>query len=192
MVDLVRLIENLELNGFSIFEDAFSETEFAEMQRLFNQLDDRGLFSAAGVGTLGVETEIRGDHTVWVDTEKTPIANTIFEIQNTLNESFFFGIKEFHGHFAKYPVNAYYRRHFDNPKGRDHRMVSLIWYLNADWSAEDGGELVLKLPSGDQRILPTRNKLVLFLSSKIEHEVLPSLRKQRLSFTGWFTRTKVL
>ena len=61
---------------------------------------------------------------------------------------------------------------------------STVFYLNSDWHAEEGGQLRLHLAGGTQDLLPNWNRLVLFRSADIEHEVLPATR-ERLSITGW-------
>merc|ERR1719401_2123820 len=92
---------------------------------------------------------------------------------------------------------GFYRRHFDHTGDEDkdyRRKISLLLYLNEDgWRAEDGGILRAYLPkhkSGDARnniqdILPEGGKLVLFDSTSVEHEVLPTC-KERWALVGWF------
>ncbi|MOA08544.1 hypothetical protein D3C78_1283200 [compost metagenome] len=66
--------------------------------------------------------------------------------------------------------------------------MSAVFYLNADWQAEQGGALRMYLPGGEERdVLPLAGTLVVFLSADLPHAVLPATR-ERLSLTGWFRR----
>ncbi|HEY5930165.1 MAG TPA: 2OG-Fe(II) oxygenase, partial [Burkholderiales bacterium] len=62
-------------------------------------------------------------------------------------------------------------------------------YLNQDWRDADGGELRLYLEreplTRHVDIRPDGGTLVLFLSEKFPHEVLPA-KRERHSLTGWF------
>lgn len=104
---------------------------------------------------------------------------------------------------------ARYVRHRDShDKGGPHRRLTCIWYGNNDWQHEHGGYLRLYLPHqyrdsddvkngtntsdqddvGDESyvdISPIYDRLVLFLSGEMEHEVLPSYH-QRIALTTWF------
>ena len=67
---------------------------------------------------------------------------------------------------------GFYRRHSD-AQNSSRRVLTAIYYVNPSWSAADGGQLRLWLPSGAELdIEPIADRLVLF-SSHIEHEVLP-------------------
>ena len=82
--------------------------------------------------------------------------------------------------------------------------MTFILYLNENWQAEQGGQLRLytdataenegnvegDLQQGRQDyvdIEPQGGTLVLFLSERFYHEVLPATR-ERLSLTGWLRR----
>ena len=104
---------------------------------------------------------------------------------------------------------GFYGRHFDHTGDDDkphRRRVSLLLYLNEDgWNAEtDGGILraYIRTPthmSGDacdtsaiscvQNVVPEGGKLVLFDSTSVEHEVLPTCR-ERWAIVGWFLMSK--
>ena len=67
-------------------------------------------------------------------------------------------------------------------------MVSVVYYLNADWQPQDGGALRLYLDDGSHRdVLPHAGRMVLFLSDRFEHEVLPATR-ERMSIACWMRR----
>jgi SM-20-related protein len=116
---------------------------------------------------------------LWLDWMET--------LRLSLNEQLFLGLFHFESHFARYAPGDYYRRHVDAFRGEANRIVSCVAYLNADWQAEDGGELLL-YGSADgtlARVLPQLGTLVVFLSEEFPHEVLPASRT-RLSVAGWF------
>ena len=92
-------------------------------------------------------------------------------------------------HFAHYPPGARYVRHRDRFRDDDHRVVSLVVYLNADWDApRNGGELRLYDTAGNAHdVAPLGGRAACFLSADIEHEVLPATR-DRLSVAAWLRR----
>jgi SM-20-related protein len=66
--------------------------------------------------------------------------------------------------------------------------------LNDDWKPEDGGELLMFADCGIAGsdadnpidvISPVAGKMVIFMSDRYPHEVLPARRK-RYSIAGWF------
>jgi SM-20-related protein len=109
-------------------------------------------------------------------------------MQQYVNRSLFMGLFSFESHFACYEPGKFYKRHVDAFKGQGNRVLSLVAYLNDDWTSEDGGELVLYADESDligTRVLPTKGTFVVFLSEQFPHEVLPAARS-RHSVAGWF------
>jgi SM-20-related protein len=62
--------------------------------------------------------------------------------------------------------------------------VTAIVYLNPAWKREDGGQLRLHVDPV-QDVDPVLDRLVVFLSEKVPHEVLPSFAP-RFAATAWF------
>jgi SM-20-related protein len=95
--------------------------------------------------------------------------------------------KEFH--FAVYPQGRFYKRHLDTFQNDQRRKLSIVLYLNKNWSATNGGELVIYKQTNNQEnaisILPKFGRLVVFESQVLEHEVKPIKQGLRLSITGW-------
>lgn len=173
--------------------EEFRSALLAEQIALVNQ----GKFRHAAVGKGGqkqVRTEIRSDEVFWMDAEDlTPLQNAywekIEEIRKVLNQRCFLGLRSFEGHFARYPIGSFYKRHLDQFHAVPHRVVTLILYLNESWTAEDEGALRMYFPQEDgteltEDVLPLGGRLVVFLSGEIPHEVLPT-KKERISITGW-------
>ncbi len=175
--------------------------DFADAE-LLGALHDRcielhasGALRAARIGRGAnerLDPEVRGDFISWLthperDAEQR-LLSRLEELRVKLNRELMTGLEDFQGHFALYPAGAAYARHFDRLVGSDTRVISAVVYLNAGWTAEDGGQLHLFLPGGEIfEILPVGGRLVAFQSDRFEHEVLPA-RRERMSFTGWFRR----
>jgi SM-20-related protein len=70
-------------------------------------------------------------------------------------------------------------------------VLSWALYLNDDWRAEEGGALRLYMQAQARapfvEFPPRGGRLMVFLSQRFEHEVLPA-KRERLSITGWFRR----
>ena len=155
----------------------------------------RGLLAAqVGRGAkLSLATRLRGDSIAWLDPDALDAAETqvmalIDSLRAALNEALYLGAMETECHYACYPRGASYKTHLDRFGNHDLRVVSFVFYLNARWQDDDGGELVIHHPGGDpERGLPRSGTMVAFLSDRFAHEVLPA-RKPRLSLTGWMRR----
>jgi SM-20-related protein len=149
-------------------------------------------FKKAGIGkqqNLQINESIRGDYIHWLDKNAAPLPAQIYlnrlnELVQFLNRSLFLSLKDYEVHLTIYPVGSYYKRHLDQFKKDDHRKLSVICYLNEDWTDQHGGQLRLFLDEGTKDILPLGGRLICFRSDQLEHEVLPATR-ERLSLTGW-------
>ncbi len=147
----------------------------------------------AGVGRASahrVAPTVRGDRICWFDPEQlTPAQDTYWQalerLRQALNAAFFLGLQDCEAHYAHYPPGAYYARHRDAFNEHNRRSISTTLYLNVDWSSRDGGALRLH-PQGTAAydILPQANRLVVFDSRNLEHEVLPTVR-DRYSVAAW-------
>jgi SM-20-related protein len=139
--------------------------------------------------------EIRGDSTCWLSeplsAEERALAGDLERLRLELNRRGFLGLFDLEMHYAWYPPGAGYARHIDQLQGRDQRMVSVIVYLNEEWTPGAGGELRVYGAAEEYRDLePIGGRLVYFLTAGREHAVLPTLR-DRLSISGWFRRRDV-
>ena len=151
-------------------------------------------YSKAGVGRdhdHHVNRFVRGDRVCWADGRDPATAaylDWIDALRAALNRRLFLGLFDYECHYACYPVGAFYRRHLDAFRGAVNRVVSTTLYLNPEWQADDGGELVLYRGGATVPcavVAPRLGTLVLFLSNDFPHEVLPA-RRIRYSMTGWF------
>jgi SM-20-related protein len=121
---------------------------------------------------------VRGDQIGWLDDDGR------FEgLRQQLNQGAWLGLERLELQAARYHAGAAYPRHRDAFHGGPSRRVSAIWYLNPAWSG--GGELRLHLDGKTLDVEPVLDRLVVFLSEKIEHEVLPAAA-ERWAVTAWF------
>jgi SM-20-related protein len=154
-----------------------------------------GSLTRAGVGqggTKSLQPNIRGDQIQWLQAGRSDACDQYLAIMETLrialNRALFLGLDDYESHFAFYPPGASYKQHRDRFRDDDSRVISVVVYLNADWSPEHGGALRLHTEGSSPRnILPVASRIVVFLSADMLHEVLPATR-DRISLTGWFRR----
>jgi SM-20-related protein len=128
---------------------------------------------------------------LWLEEPNTGVAGEFLawltELRTELNRELFLSLVEAELHFALYPAGGFYRKHIDNFRGSSARLVTVILYLNPDWQPEQGGQLQMYLDNKTLEVAPEAGTLVLFLSERFEHEVLPT-EQERLSLTGWLRR----
>jgi SM-20-related protein len=178
--------------GWIVLPDFLPADALAELQNL--ACARQAQFVAAGVGREAahqVRQEIRGDAVLWVendDVEMSAANQRMADLQQALNRELYLGLAELEWHFARYPVGSFYRRHLDQHRDQDTRVVTIVLYLNQDWTDADGGQLRIYLDDENHiDVTPHGGTLVVFLSNRFEHEVLPAQR-ERLSLTGWYRR----
>jgi len=102
-----------------------------------------------------------------------------------LNQRLFLGLMEFEACYAAYPPGGYYGRHLDSFRGAQNRIMSLVLFLNPNWTSAHGGELVIHLGETPVSLPPRLGEGVLMLSEEIEHEVRPT-RQPRLALAAWW------
>jgi len=176
----------------------FIESELiSELRVECRRLAAKGALRAAAVGSgAGRQTrsDIRCDEIRWLDeADATPAQRHCLarfeELRLELNRELQLGLFEFECHFSRYAPGAFYRKHLDQFRDDGRRRLSCVLYLNDNWAREDGGELRLHLDAGEkgefEDVLPVGGTLVLFLSERFAHEVLPA-KRERLSLAGWF------
>ena len=198
MEDLLDYISQaIYQNSYVVVDDFVDETYRKALLKEQVDLLNQGQFKKAAVGKgdqKQVRAEIRSDEVLWMDPTALSPLQVIFwekieELRQVLNRRCFLGLKSFEGHFARYPIGSFYKRHLDQFHAVPHRVVTVILYLNESWTEADGGQLRMYFPQEDgseriEDVLPVGGRLVVFLSEEIPHEVMPTL-KERISITGW-------
>ena len=191
-----NILNELEEKGWSVQEDFFHKKLIQELKETLLSIGQQGSLKPAGIGRKNdfhIEQSIRSDEISWFDENNLNAAQEKFlsitkKLQDAINEKFYLGLFELEIHFALYAPNAFYKRHLDQHKNQDNRVVTLIAYLNENWNEDDGGELQLYLNDGRTiTVLPCAGTLVCFMSADFEHEVLPA-KRERASLTGWFRK----
>lgn len=135
----------------------------------------------------------RGDEIAWLERESAPPAFTpLFDAFEALrlsaNQRAYLGLVRADVQAARYPGGgARYVRHLDAFPGASNRRLTAIYYLNDGWRPEHGGILRLHVggPGESVDVEPLLDRLVVLLSERIEHEVLPA-RAERRAVTAWF------
>ncbi len=137
------------------------------------------------------ETTIRSDKIQWLSQNMAQPVQDYLEhmeqIRQAVNRDFFLGLFEYEAHFAKYEQGDFYKKHLDAFRGQENRKLTTVFYMNEAWQPADGGEL--KIYDLDDQLIdtvaPVAGRLVVFLSEKFPHEVLPT-HADRVSIAGWF------
>lgn len=188
-----HIAQALATDGVVLLPDALPP---ALIDALFVHLTSipKETFADAGIGrdTLHqTDRFVRTDKTLWIDAGHPATAAYLEwaeQLRRELNRRLFLGLFDFECHFAWYPAGAYYRRHVDAFKGDTNRVLTVVLYLNPNWSTADGGELLLYRGDAGQpveRVLPAYGQMAIFLSEDFPHEVVAA-RRSRYSLTGWF------
>lgn len=188
-----RIATSLVEQGYFILPGALPQPILNALELCYDTTMQSS-FSAAGIGRKSqfVQNQtVRRDEICWIDgttPEGQTWLNWLEMLKAYLNRSLFMGLFSVESHLARYRSGAFYKRHYDAFAGQRSRMVSMVTYLNENWSVQDGGELVLYKHEHDAegiKVLPLKGTLVVFLSEQFPHEVLISQR-ERVSVASWF------
>lgn len=173
-------------DGWLGLEGARTAARAAEMR--VEHLRPAGVSRAAAI-----DHAIRGDATTWLDPEDEDpalarLATGFLRLGEALREQAYLGVRRQEIQLARYPGDGSgYQRHrdaHDDLLGQP-RRVTATYYLNRDWQPVQGGLLRLHLPAGAVDVAPLLDRLVVFLSERVEHEVLPALAP-RWAATAWY------
>jgi len=190
--DFEPIADGLAERGFAVMPGFLTPAEVQAIVRLNEFAGHNTTFKKAGIGKdrqKQINEAIRGDYIQWIDKNNASPELTVYlerlqALTLFLNRSLFLSLKDFEIHMTVYPTGSFYKRHLDQFRKDDHRILSVICYLNETCTNADGGQLRLHLGAGPVDVQPTAGTLVCFRSDQIEHEVLVAHR-QRLSLTGW-------
>ncbi len=192
-----NIISQLQDHHYAVTDDFFDDDLLQHLQQHILALYQADELKKAAIGKHfdeHIKTEIRGDYIQWINDKMPNEIELRFlkQIQlfiDYLNRTCFMGILHKEFHFAVYPQGRFYKRHLDTFQNDQRRKLSMVLYLNKDWSAINGGELVIYTQTHNQEntipVLPKFGRLVIFESQVLEHEVKPVKQDLRLSITGW-------
>ncbi|MEB2779115.1 2OG-Fe(II) oxygenase [Algoriphagus sp. C2-6-M1] len=190
-----ELIQGLIDNKYGCVNDFILPSTVTGLRDTIQSLSASGNLRLAGIGNsidIKQDKGIRGDKINWIQDHSVNPFEIIYlkkvgKFIAHLNKTCFTSIKSFESHYSNYEKNSFYKRHIDQFKSEKGRKFSIILYLNQDWTVEDGGMLSLYPAAGAQKdIYPVGGRLVFFRSDEMEHEVQPSLTRERKSIAGWF------
>lgn len=189
-----QLIKGLIDNKYGCCDNFLTESSVSGLRTNMASLNALGEMLPAGIGNkfaLQKNTSIRGDTLNWIDEHsinehEAYYLKKIWRFINYLNTTCFTSIKTFESHYANYDIGSFYKRHLDQFKTEKGRKYSIILYLNQDWTENDKGALSLYPLNDTQKdILPLGGRMIFFKSDDMEHEVHPSLTRDRKSIAGW-------
>jgi SM-20-related protein len=189
--------EDLASKGWSWQPGLLPDGLLAAMRDEIQTLDAEAALAPAGIGrddAFQVDRSIRKTRITWLDGSSPPqraFADWADQWRESLNRSLLLGLFEFEACYAVYPEGGFYDRHLDSFEGARNRIVSIVVYLNADWSKEDGGALIV-WPEGaaetdtpEACIVPEGGGAVFMLSETIPHAVQTTARL-RYGIAGWW------
>ena len=188
-------VEALSSHGYFVRDAFLGEARALAVRAAALARVEAGTLKPAGIrrgADHTRDTSVRGDHIEWVVPGAAPELEALWHRFESLGEAVsagaYLGLGRFDVQLACYPGGgARYARHRDAFPGKSNRRLTAIWYANADWKPEHGG--VLRLFPEDTgapvEVAPVLDRLVVFLSERLEHEVMPA-HASRLALTAWF------
>jgi len=194
--DIARLGESGWLVREGMADEALCRAALAD----FTRLEAASELTPAAVGRAGqrrFDRDRRGDLTTWFTPDDPGAAAELpglaacwrlfDEVRLEANRAAWLGLEELEMQVALYPgCGAGYVRHLDAFADRSAgRRLTAILYLNDGWRPEHGGALRLHLPDAPVDVEPLLGRGLLFLSERVEHEVLPAWAPRR-AVTAWF------
>jgi len=185
-----KITDALVSDGYIVLEKLL---EKSLTSRLLEIAKNDTEYKKAGISSsddFHIDRNRRRDKTLWIDEDGATLSEYLAfsrGLQEYLNRSLYLGLSYYEAHFAIYEEGDFYEKHLDAFKGSKNRVVTTVLYLNEEWSEEDGGALIVYDEDDKkiEKVVPNMGTLVVFLSDKFPHEVLPS-NKKRHSIAGWF------
>jgi SM-20-related protein len=206
--------DRLAHDGFVILDGFLGDDDARAMRAELEALLERGAFRPARVGhgaSRQQATDIRSDRICWFKVDRTDIVDSTMndddddddgdgdgvvpgpavlrylaaldDTRVAIARSCFLSLAHIDLHAACYEPGTRYGAHLDTFRDDQRRVISVCYYLNEEWHEDDGGFLRLHTqPPRD--IAPRFDRLVIFKSGTMLHEVLP-VRRRRFSTTGW-------
>lgn len=189
-----NIAQHIAERGYCVMDKALPESICQHLyQRVFNL--PTSAFKDMGVGRgnqLHIDKTYRSDKSHWLMGEhpaEQAYLTWMESLRLEVNQHLFMGLLDYEAHIAHYAPQSFYKRHLDAFKGASNRQLTTVFYLNPDWQAEHGGELLMYQDENSsqpfQHILPEMGRLVVFLSDQFPHEVLAA-HQDRYSIAGWF------
>ena len=191
-------IRTLDDRGWLLRDNVLGHQAAMAIYDAVEALDAGGRLRPAGVSrgaAYRVDSAVRGDEIAWLEPDGAPpelaaLREVFLSLRDALNRGAYLGLDRIETQVARYPGGGSgYARHRDTFRARPgtgpSRRVTAIYYANPRWCPEDGGMLRLHVDGGPHDLEPVLDRLLVFLSERVEHEVLPA-RVPRRAITAWF------
>jgi len=185
-----KIVDALVSDGYIVIENALSSELIMALE---NSAKNAVTFKKAGIsaaGDLHLDANRRRDKISWLDEDDSVMSEYLAfanALKERLNRELYLGLSYYEAHFALYGEGDFYEKHLDAFRGSKNRVVTTVLYLNQEWDEANGGELIIydEEDRAITKVIPKAGTLVVFLSDKFPHEVLPS-KVKRHSIAGWF------
>ncbi len=194
----INWVDTLSNEDYIVHDGIFPENVLEGLRDALKKHISEKDFKKALIGTQAdkqLNSEIRSDNIFWLDKNDPDKSIRFFfdfaeEYKHVLNRYCYLNISDYEFHMAHYPEGSFYKKHLDQFKERNNRVISTILYLNKNWESSQGGELKIYLEDDVRIIEPKYGRIVSFKSDLIEHEVMKT-NVDRFSITGWMLHNPV-
>lgn len=207
--------DRLAHDGFVVLDGFLGDDDARAMRAELEALLERGAFREARVGhgaNRQRASDIRSDRICWFNVDRTDVVDHIDDFDDAddngvvpgpavrrylaaldvtrvaIARACFLSLAHIELHAACYEPGTRYGAHLDTFRDDARRVISICYYLNEEWHDDDGGCLRLHTQP-PQDVAPRFDRLVIFQSGTMLHEVLP-VRRRRFSTTGWMGAAK--
>ena len=192
-----QITDALVNDGYIVIQNALDDKLSSSLHVEAKLNEDE--FKTAGISgnaNLHVDNDRRRDKICWLSPKykaQEEFLSFAEGLKEYLNRELYLGLTYYESHFAIYSEGDFYETHLDSFKNSKNRVVTTVYYLNDDWKKEDGGELVVYDEENNflAKVTPEANTLVVFMSEKFPHEVLPTCKRKRYSIAGWYRIDKI-
>lgn len=188
-----QLISEVIERNYGICDNFLEKPLLAGLRVKLRSCHANGEMYPAGIGRhfdFKKNLEVRGDVIRWIEEDTKNLYEIAFldkikKLIYYLNSTCYTQINQYEFHYAWYDAGSAYKRHLDQFKSHRGRKFSMVVYLNENWEDSDGGNLKLYLDEGDEEVFPIGGRAVFFKSDELEHEVMASPKRPRISIAGW-------
>ena len=185
-----KITDALVNDGYVVITDALDKELPKKLKQFAMNEPDFKRAGISGKGDVHLDDTRRKDKIHWLEEDSASQSEFLSfaeGLRGYLNRELYLGLTYYEPHFAIYDEGDFYETHLDAFKNSKNRVVTTVYYLNEEWDENDGGELVVYDENNDflAKISPQANTLIVFMSEKFPHEVLP-VKKRRFSIAGWF------
>ncbi|WP_417598777.1 2OG-Fe(II) oxygenase [Oceanospirillum sp.] len=198
--DIDQICTDLYQSGWTVVENFLSAAFVDLMRQDLTTLDQQEKFHKAGIGReldFVRREDIRSDRICWLDNineTQNLFMQMLDQLMTAVNRRLFLGMNHYEAMYAIYEPGQFYKKHVDSFKGQRNRIMTLVFYLNPDWTQEKGGELLLYPEVSESGVEnnepiitlpPKAGTVAAFLSEDFPHEVLTT-HDIRYSIAVWF------